>query len=147
MRLDDGLPPPPPRRPRCQAVRQLLHRILVATKDPFVDTSVTVHCQVARVTFPHEHRGVALPSLEWGPFGPVGKKLPSPLKDPPYLVGLYPLFPEPTIVERPYTLLQVTRDHKGVDHFIVARPVATPGLVFPKPFFSFSKKDGHVARV
>jgi len=109
VRLDHGLPPPPPRRPRRQAVRQLLHSVFVPTEYPLVYACVAVHGQITRVPLPHEDRRVTLPPLS------------EPLEDPPYLVCLDPLFPEPAIVKCLDTLLQVTRDHKRVDHFIMAR--------------------------
>jgi hypothetical protein len=137
VRLDHGLPPPPPRRPRRQAVRQLLHSVFVPTEYPLVYACVTVHGQVTRVPFPHEHRRVTLPPLEWGPFGPVGKKLPAPLEDPPYLVCLYPLFPQAFIVKSPYALLQVTRDHERVDHFAMADPSPPVASSSQNLFFSF----------
>jgi hypothetical protein len=79
-------------------MRQLLHSVLVATKDPFVDTSIAVHGQIARVPFPHEHGWVTLPPLCGRALRAVRHKSPFTCKNSPYLVRFTSLFPQAAIV-------------------------------------------------
>jgi len=105
MRFNDWLPSPPWRKPRILTVRQFLHRVFVASSDPFVNHGVRVHGQRARISLPRFGSRMISPSLGYSAEGP------------PDLVRLDALLPEPTVIERLGTFLKIARRDECVDHF------------------------------
>ena len=106
MGLDEGLPSPPWRKPRCSTVRQFLHGVFVASCDPFIDHDIRVHRERACVSFPGLGGRVVLPALGDATEGP------------PDLPSLDALLAESAIIERLGALLETRRRDEGVDHFV-----------------------------
>jgi len=83
---------------------KFLHGILVSTKNPFVYTSITVHCQETIVAPPHFHSWVIFPAVRIS------------LESSPYLISFYTLFTKSAIIKRFCVFDQIGGSYKRIYH-------------------------------